>query len=134
MIYFDNSATTAPSKNVIDAVKDNLVSDLYRNPGSLHKLGTAAVTAYEKCLSDCASYLGCTKDELYFTSCGTESAKTAIEGYMSHNRRAGKKIISTETEHKCTLETLKRLEGKGYEVVENVKTAGKGSQWIIRGF
>ena len=117
MIYFDNSATTAPSKNVIDAVTANLTSETYGNPGSLHKLGTAAVTEYEKCLSDCASYLGCTKDELYFTSCGTESANTAIEGYVSHNKRAGTKIISTETEHKCTLETLKRLEGKGYEIV-----------------
>ena len=117
MIYFDNSATTAPSKNVIDAVTTNLSSDLYGNPGSLHKLGTSAITSYEKCLSDCASYLGCSKDELYFTSCGTESANTAIEGFISHNKRAGKKIISTETEHKCTLETLKRLEGKGYEIV-----------------
>ncbi|MCR5530010.1 MAG: cysteine desulfurase [Saccharofermentans sp.] len=117
MIYFDNSATTAPSKNVIDAVTTNLSSDLYGNPGSLHKLGTSAITSYEKCLSDCASYLGCSKDELYFTSCGTESANTAIEGFISHNKRAGKKIISTETEHKCTLETLKRLESKGYEIV-----------------
>ncbi|SMC34338.1 cysteine desulfurase [Oscillospiraceae bacterium] len=117
MIYFDNSATTAPSQNVIDAVKNNLEAELFGNPGSLHKLGNAAVTAYEKCLADCASYLGCTKDEIYFTSCGTESANTAIEGYVSHNKRAGKKLISTETEHKCTLETLKRLESQGYEIV-----------------
>ena len=79
MIYFDNSATTAPSHNVIDAVKDNLEAELFGNPGSLHKLGNTAVTAYDKCLADCASCLGCTKDELYFTSCGTESANTAIE-------------------------------------------------------
>ena len=126
MIYFDNSATTAPSKSVIDAVTENLNAELFGNPGSLHRLGMASVNAYEECLSKCGKLLGCTKDELYFTSCGTESANTAIEGYMSCNKRAGKKIISTETEHKCTLETLKRLEGLGYEVVYiPVDKAGK---------
>ena len=117
MIYFDNSATTAPSKSVIDAVSANLNDELFGNPGSLHRLGMTAINAYEDCLTECGKLLGCTKDELYFTSCGTESANTAIEGYMHHNKRAGKKIISTETEHKCSLETLKRLEEQGYEIV-----------------
>lgn len=117
MIYFDNSATTAPCKKVIEAVSENLKSELFGNPGSLHKLGVNASAEYDKCLAECAAALGCGKDEIYFTSCGTESANTAIEGYMTHNKRAGKKIISTETEHKCTLEALKKLEGQGYDVV-----------------
>ena len=126
MIYFDNSATTAPSRSVIDAVNSSLEAELFGNPGSLHKLGVTASSEYEKCLVACASALGCGKDEIYFTSCGTESANTAIEGYMSHNKRAGKKIISTGTEHKCTLEVLKRLEGLGYQVVYiPVDKAGK---------
>lgn len=117
MIYFDNSATTAPSRKVIDAVNASLDSDLFGNPGSLHKLGVNAFAEYDKCLNECAGALGCGKDELYFTSCGTESANTAIQGYMSHNKRAGRKIISTETEHKCTLEVLKKLEGHGFDIV-----------------
>lgn len=117
MIYFDNSATTRPSQEVIDAVTNNLNSELFGNPGSLHKLGNTAINAYDECLKECAAAIGCSKEELYFTSCGTESANTAIEGYMSHNKRAGRKIISTETEHKCTLETLTRLEKSGYEII-----------------
>ncbi|MBO4242474.1 MAG: cysteine desulfurase [Clostridiales bacterium] len=118
MIYFDNSATTKPSQRVFEVISEELRSDdSFGNPGSLHKLGLKADKEYKEALKTAASILGCRDEELFFTSCGTEGANTAIEGYMSRNKRAGQKIISTNTEHKATLETLALLSGKGYEVV-----------------
>lgn len=127
MIYFDNSATTKPSQRVFEVISKELTSeDSFGNPGSLHKLGMKADKEYREALSRAASVLGCRDDELYFTSCGTEGANTAIEGYMSRNKRSGKKIISTRTEHKATLETLELLSDRGYEIVYlNVGRDGK---------
>jgi len=127
MIYFDNSATTKPSQRVFEVISKELLSeDSFGNPGSLHKLGMKADKEYRETLSRAASVLGCRDDELYFTSCGTEGANTAIEGYMSRNKRSGKKIISTRTEHKATLETLELLSDRGYEIVYlNVERDGK---------
>lgn len=67
-------------------------------------------------LETLSGILKCGKDELYFTSCGSESVNTAIRGYLHANPRAGKHIISTRTEHKASLETLRLLEESGYEV------------------
>ncbi len=117
MIYFDNSATTKPCESVIKAVNVILSSEsLFGNPGSLHKLGTSSDSVYKECFRRTSKALGCLPEELYFTSCGTEGANTAIEGYVSRNKRSGKTIISTRTEHKCTLETLEKLSKEGYEI------------------
>ena len=117
MIYFDNSATTFPSDRVRAAISDMLADDFSGNPGSLHKLGTAADKAYGDTQAKVAKLLGASESEIIFTSCATESANTAIRGFMSRNARAGKRIISTRTEHKATLECLALLEKNGYDVV-----------------
>lgn len=126
MIYFDNSATTKPCDEVIRVINEDLTGDMWGNPGSLHKLGMISSGAYEAALSGCASVLNCTPGELIFTSCGTESANTAIFGYLKANPRKGKTVISTRTEHKCTLESLEELTRLGYNVIYiNVGKDGK---------
>ena len=116
MIYFDNSATTKPCDEVIRVINEDMTGERWGNPGSLHKLGLIASKAYDEALNSCAGTLNCDPSELVFTSCGTESANTAILGFMKANQRAGKTIISTKTEHKCTLESLESLLKSGYEV------------------
>lgn len=117
MIYYDNSATTKPCDEVRDLITKQLASDLFGNPGSLHKLGVTADKEYKRVTSAVASLLGAKPDEIFFTSCGSESANTAIRGFVSRNKRNGNKIISTRTEHKATLEVLSLLEKEGFEVV-----------------
>lgn len=117
MIYFDNSATTKPLPEVAKLMYDDLMSDdLWGNPGSLHELGTIAHKSYVKAREEIAECLGCREQELYFTSCATESANTAITGYLRRNKRLGRTIISTRTEHKATLEVLERLSSEGATV------------------
>ena len=118
MIYFDNSATTAPCDAVIKAATEELTSNAaFGNPGSLHKLGVDAKKRYASYHDECAKLLGCSPEELYFISCATEGANTAIRGALAANRRAGKTIISTRTEHKATLSPLEDLMQEGYNVV-----------------
>lgn len=117
MIYFDNSATTKPLAAVAELAQKELSSDdFFGNPGSIHKLGVKADKAYNAALEKCASLLGAKTNEIYFTSCGTEGANTAIDGFMRRNKRNGKTVISTKTEHKATLEVLGRLEKDGFTV------------------
>ncbi len=117
MIYFDNSATTRPLPEVAKLMYEDMLSeDSWGNPGSLHELGTIAYKSYVKAKEDIAKCFSCREQELYFTSCATESANTAITGYMRRNKRLGRTIISTRTEHKATLEVLERLASEGCTV------------------
>ncbi|MCR4688561.1 MAG: cysteine desulfurase [Saccharofermentans sp.] len=117
MIYFDNSATTFPSDRVRSVITEYLNDEVSGNPGSLHTLGVKADKLYNECRANIAKLLGASSDEILFTSCATESANTAIRGYVSRNKRSGNKIISTKTEHKATLECLEYLKAQGCEIV-----------------
>ncbi|MBR3058720.1 MAG: cysteine desulfurase [Clostridiales bacterium] len=117
-IYLDNSATTKPLPEVARLVYETLSGEeSYGNPGSLHRLGVLAEKDLDESAAKIARLLSCKKEELYFTSCGSESVNTSIMGYVHQNPRAGKKIISTKTEHKASLESLEKLSKEGYEIV-----------------
>lgn len=118
MIYFDNSATTKPLPEVAKLVSEELTSDeLWGNPGSLHELGTKAYKAYINAKEETASCLGIREQELVFTSCATESADTAITGYLRRNRRSGRTVITTRTEHRATLSVMERIADEGINVI-----------------
>ena len=116
MIYFDNSATTFVSEAVRAKMIELTEDPVSANPGALHKLGNKAMETYEGIRRETAGLLGAKPEEIFFTSCATESANTAIKGYMSRNKRAGNAVISTRTEHKATLECLEYLAKQGYEI------------------
>ena len=116
MIYFDNSATTFVSDSVRAKLQELTEDSVSANPGALHKLGNRAIEVYEGIRKETAELLGSKPEEIFFTSCATESANTAIKGYMSRNKRAGNAVISTRTEHKATLECLEYLAKLGYEI------------------
>lgn len=116
MIYFDNSATTFVSDSVRAKLQELTEDSVSANPGALHKLGNRAIEVYEGIRRETAGLLGAKPEEIFFTSCATESANTAIKGYMSRNKRAGNAVISTKTEHKATLECLEYLAKLGYEI------------------
>ena len=125
MIYFDNSATTFVSDSVRAKLQELTEDSVSANPGALHKLGNRAIEVYEGIRKETAELLGAKPEEIFFTSCATESANTAIKGYMSRNKGAGNAVISTKTEHKATLECLEYLAKLGYEI-RYVKTGMDG--------
>jgi len=129
VIYFDNSATTFVSDAVRAKIVELTEDSLSANPGALHKLGNKANELYEDIRKETAELLGARPEEIFFTSCATESANTAIKGYMSRNKRAGNAVISTRTEHKATLESLEYLAKLGYEI-RYVKVGSDGKPLI----
>ncbi len=115
-IYLDNAATTKISDSVLDAMLPWL-KDGYGNPSSIYTLGREAAVALNKARSQVAKALGCDDNEVYFTSCGSESDNWALISTAKMMGAKGKKhIISTVFEHHAILHTLQALEKEGYEV------------------
>ena len=116
--YFDNSATTRVSENVIETMVKVMKED-FGNPSSKHQKGVES-ERYLKDARDVISHiLRVESKEILFTSGGTESNNMAIIGSAMANKRAGKHLITTCFEHPSVLETFKFLENKkeeGFEV------------------
>ena len=115
MIYLDHAATTPVAREVADTMYDVLLNGS-GNPSSQYPYGAAAKKRLEADRTVIAAALGCKPDELYFTSCGTESDNWAIRLAAHQNRRVGKHIITTAVEHSAVLEPCRQLEQEGYAV------------------
>ena len=107
IIYLDNSATTKPYDEVMQAM-DDVMRNSYGNPSSLHIMGLAAERIVKKARESIARALGVSPDEIYFTSGGTEGNNLALAGAYNSLRVKGE-IITTKTEHKSVLEPLQAL-------------------------
>lgn len=116
-IYFDNSATTAPCREAVNAVSKAL-TQCWGNPSSLHFLGNQAKEMLDRSREDIAKCLSCSPEEIFFTSGGTESNNLAVIGAAHKMRRMGKRIVSTCVEHSSVDETLDKLESEGFEVIK----------------
>lgn len=116
MNYLDNAATTKPSKRVAEVVNE-IISQNYGNPSSLHGLGAQAEKILTNARKSIATNFRCRPDEIYFTSGATESNSIAIQGACRANHRSGNKIITTTIEHPSVLMTIKHLEKNGFEVI-----------------
>lgn len=115
MIYLDNSATTRQYDEVSKLIYDTACND-FGNPSSLHAVGFEAGNKLfdaRRTLEDCFYGNG----KVIFTSGGTESDNMALVEACRKNRRRGKRIVTTAVEHPAILETCKRLEEDGFEVV-----------------
>ena len=115
MVYLDNSATTKPSQKAVDYITDALVRN-WGNPSSLHMLGFEAEMLMNKARDVVAKSISASSDEIIFTGSGTEANNTAI--MTAHFKKSGgNKIITTAVEHPSVLNTVKRLENDGFEIV-----------------
>ena len=114
-IYFDHSATTAVKREVLNEMIPFFNLE-YGNPSSLYYIGREAKRAIECARRKVARAINCCEEEIYFTSCGSESDNLAIKGFAYANRRRGNHIITSKIEHPAVLNTCKNLEHKGFRV------------------
>lgn len=114
--YLDNSATTQPLKEVADKVYE-MLTDKFGNASSFHKIGLDANAEVRGAREIIAKSLSCDKEEIYFTSGGTEANNLAIFGAVEANKRKGKRIVTTAIEHESVLQACDELEKQGFEVV-----------------
>jgi cysteine desulfurase len=115
-IYLDNNSTTRTDPRVVEAMLPYF-TDIYGNAASRnHPFGWAAEEAVEKARGQIAALIGATAKEIIFTSGATEANNLALKGVAAMYKKKGNHVITTATEHKCVLDTAKRLERDGCKV------------------
>ena len=115
MIYLDHAATTPVPTAVADEMY-HVLTQQFGNPSSQYPFGQDGKDIVEGGRMVIAKALGCDKERLFFTSCGTESDVWAIRSAVWHGRHKGNHIITTAVEHSAVLETCKWLETEGCRV------------------
>ncbi|MGL5765764.1 MAG: cysteine desulfurase family protein [Sarcina sp.] len=110
-VYFDNSATTKAYEEVCDEMS-SAMREYYANPSSLHKLGLKCQRRLIEAREAIAKTINASKEEIFFTSGGSESNNAIIKGLA----KSGNHIITTEFEHPSVLNTCHDLESKGVRV------------------
>lgn len=115
MIYFDNSATTKISPEVLTTY-DTVSQKIWGNPSSLHNFGEEAWNLLEQARQQIAKLMGVKPSEIIFTSGGSEGDNWVIKGTALAKHRFGKHIITTSVEHAAVRNAMAQLEELGFEV------------------
>ena len=114
VIYVDNNATTCVAPEVRDVIQPYL-GEKYGNPSSMYTFGGKISKDIDHARQQVANLLGCSAQEIVFTSCGTESDNAAIRGTIESYPEK-KHIITTRVEHPAVLNVAKYVELRGWEV------------------
>lgn len=115
MIYFDNCATTKPSKASLEEfVRVN--EELYGNPNSLNLMGVWAENYVLECKKTIGNILGVSDKEIIFTSSATESNNMIIQGVANWQKNKRNHLITQKSEHPSVIDVYKFLEKQGFSV------------------
>ncbi|KAJ0002676.1 hypothetical protein NQD34_007825 [Periophthalmus magnuspinnatus] len=115
-LYMDFQATTPMDPRVLDAMLPYQVN-FYGNPHSrTHAYGWESESAMEKARKQVADLIGADPREIVFTSGATESNNMAVKGVVRFYGQKKRHVITTQTEHKCVLDSCRVLESEGFSV------------------
>lgn len=115
-IYLDHAATTPLDRQVLEKMLPYFTLD-FGNADSPHALGRKAMSAVDEARDILAGFLGAEKNEVYFTSGGTESDNWAMFGAARAKRKEGRdRIVLSSIEHHAVLSAAERLEKEGFLV------------------
>ncbi|MCU0573610.1 MAG: cysteine desulfurase NifS [Syntrophobacteraceae bacterium] len=115
-IYLDNNATTQLAPEVIEAMMPYL-HDFFGNPSSMHSFGGQVAAKVRDAREQCAALIGCSPDEIIFTSCGTESDNAAIRSALTVQPER-RHIVTSRVEHPAVRALCADLATRGYRVTE----------------
>ena len=113
--YFDHAATTYVKEEVFKEMLPYF-SINFGNASSPYNIGRISKRAIEQARARVARLIGAKTNEIYFTSCGSESDNLAIKGIAKKYRNKGNHIITSKIEHPAVLNTCKTLEKDGLEI------------------
>ena len=115
-LYLDAQSTTPMDPRVLDSMMPFLTS-YYGNPHSrTHQYGWESEAAMETARAQVANLIGADSKEIVFTSGATESNNISVKGVGRFYASKKKHIITTQTEHKCVLDSCRQMEAEGVEV------------------
>ena len=115
MIYLDNSATTKPCAEAVEAMTKAL-TEHWGNPSALYGFGIDTAKLLRQARQTVAAAMGAEPDRVFFTSGGTEADNWAVFGTVKRMGKRGKHIITTAMEHHAILNCMADLESRGFEV------------------
>ena len=115
MIYLDNSATTKPCAQAVEAMMLAMTEN-WANPSALYDFGIETGRQLRSARHAVAAAMGAEPDRVFFTSGGTEADNWAIFSTVKRFGKRGKHIITTAIEHHAVLHCMKELEAQGFEV------------------
>ena len=115
MIYLDNSATTKPCAEAVEAMMAAM-TDSWANPSALYGFGIEVGRQLRSARHAVAAAMGAEPDRVFFTSGGTEADNWAVFSTVKRFGKRGRHIITTAIEHHAILNCMKELEAQGYEV------------------
>lgn len=115
LIYLDNNATTKVDEKVLEVMLPYLKEE-YANPSSMYEFAKRPAHAIKEARGKMKDFFNASNEkEIIFTSCGSESANTAIRGVLNMDR-SKKHIITSKVEHPCVLNLYQTLAKDGYSV------------------
>ncbi len=115
MIYLDNSATTKPCKEAVEAMMQAMTQS-WANPSALYNFGIETGRQLRTARHAVAAAMGAEPDRVFFTSGGTEADNWAVFSTVKRFGKRGRHIITTAIEHHAILNCMKELESQGFEV------------------
>ena len=118
-IYLDYNATTPIDPAVLEAMLPYL-RERFGNPSSQHAYGQAVAGALDTARAEVARLIGAERDEILFTSGGTESTNAALKGAafaaLDRGESNRRQIVVSAIEHPATLEAAHALERFGFAI------------------
>ncbi|GMH41000.1 hypothetical protein BSKO_08910 [Bryopsis sp. KO-2023] len=115
-MYLDMQATTPLDPRVVDAMMPYF-TDMFGNPHSRsHIYGWESENAVETARKQVAELIGADAREIIFTSGATESNNIALKGVSNFYKEKKRHVITTQTEHKCVIDSCRHLQQQGFEV------------------
>ena len=111
MVYLDNNATTELSHDVAQVVTDLILHNIYGNPSSPHEVGVKVKTIIDAARYGVAQSLGCSSEEIVFTSGGTESNNLAIRGTFFPSTTLPSDVVMSAGEHASVRNTVQDVAG-----------------------
>ena len=115
MIYLDNSATTKPCPEAVEAMMTAMTEN-WANPSALYDFGIETGRQLRTARHGVAAAMGAEPDRVFFTSGGTEADNWAVFSTVKRFGKRGRHIITTAIEHHAILHCMKELEAQGFEV------------------
>ncbi len=114
-IYLDNAATTRPCEAAVKAMTYALTEN-WGNPSAVHGMGLRAETAVKEARQQTADAMGCDRNQLFFTSGGTEGNNYAVFSVARRMGKRGRHIITSSVEHHAVINPIRELEERGFAV------------------
>ena len=116
LIYLDNNATTMVAPEVVEAMMPFL-REKWGNPSSIHRFGGSVHRSIDQAREQAAGLIGASPDEVFFTSCGSESDNMALKGFFALHG-ATTRIITSTVEHPAVHNTAHYLKDRGATLIE----------------